>query len=201
MSRPIVLTPMPVVLSVTTAAEAETAFGAGSQFALAARRHIEGPRVYPPPTPEQLAADQRARVADALETAFLTVGQCVELVEAHARALFTSDGSNAFTLSEWRTIAFGSLACIYDLTPELLPIGPAVHADCHGGFSSRWCSSRCPSLRRRPSPRAPNASPGGARDDHPCSLLPDLRAALRRRRGPQPHVLEAVPHRAPASAL
>ena len=133
MSRHLIPTPMPEVLSVTAVAEAEAAFGAGSELAAVARRHIDGPHVYPQPTAEQVAADQRARVADALATAFLVVGQCVALVEAHTSALFDVDAFTGLMRSEWRYLAHQSLAALHARSPELLPIGPAVHADCHGG--------------------------------------------------------------------
>ena len=58
-----------------------------------------------------------------LEEAFAVVARCVALVEAHAVALFESDGSGAFTLSEWRKLAFHALAHIAKHSPELLPFG------------------------------------------------------------------------------
>ena len=85
---------------------------------------------YPQPTAEQKAADRRAATYYSLLRAFITLGECLSLVEAHAVALFEADGSGAFTLSEWRDVARGSLAVLYERTPELLPIGPDVHANC-----------------------------------------------------------------------
>lgn len=139
MRHPIIPTPMPVVLSVNTAAEAAEQFGAGSQLhRLVGRLHPP-----PPPTPEERAESERrraeyavlaerAREAWAIPAAFAAVGDCIALVEAHARVLAEVDGSAEYNMSGWREHAFASLALLFERSPELLPIGPAVHADCGG---------------------------------------------------------------------
>lgn len=127
---------MPVVLSRDEAAKQ---FGAGSQLHRIAAI-LDPP---PPPTPEeqveidrrraeQVVLAHRAHAAWAIPTAFGAVAECIALVETHATSLLEVDGSSGFTLTEWRELAFHSLALLYERTPELLPIGPAVHADCHG---------------------------------------------------------------------
>lgn len=135
MRRHLITTPMPVVLSFSTPAEADTQFGAGSLIARAARLAIEGPRVYPAPTPEELAERVRLATLHDLADAFRAVGECIALVEAHAVALYEVDQEARFgcamdALRYWRSVAFASLALLYARTPELLPIGQAVHAFC-----------------------------------------------------------------------
>jgi hypothetical protein len=129
--------PRPVVIS--TRDEAAEAFGAGS-FVHRVMSRIDPP---PPPTPEQQAEldrlraesailAERIREAWAIPAAFAAVGECIALVNTHALALFEVDGTADLSLNDWRGLAFHALALIYHRTPELLPIGPAVHADCHG---------------------------------------------------------------------
>lgn len=125
-------------IAITSAEEAAEQFGAGSlthRFAL---------RIWPPPPPppEQVEAMARALSVVVAEQerarigwAFLYVGQCIDLVEVHAQALFDSDVQTTTRdvrhIDHWREVAHRSLALIYERTPELLPIGPDVHADCH----------------------------------------------------------------------
>ena len=135
MSTP-VFPPMPAFISRVEAAEQ---FGAGSTLHRIVSR-FDPP---PPPTPEEQAEIDRVRAAAILandvwrqavnlQAGFGVLGECHSLVEAHATALFEADGSGAFTLSEWRELARCHLSVLYERSPELLPVGPAVHADCHG---------------------------------------------------------------------
>jgi len=117
-------------------ADAEKLFGLGSLVHRFALRHFGAPPA-PPKTPEQVAADDARRAArerecdrNRLAYALVVVGQCIELVDAHATALCEADGSSSFTLHEWRDLARAALGDIYERSPELLPIGPDVHRDC-----------------------------------------------------------------------
>lgn len=136
-------TPMPVVLS-TGDAVAER-FGIGSELHRIAERLNPSPPK--PRAPEWYAARARHEAEHAarrhamdiwnIGTAFAAVGECIALVEAHAVTLHDADLTSTDAcprgdLREWRAMAFRSLAFLYERSPELLPIGPAVHADCHG---------------------------------------------------------------------
>jgi hypothetical protein len=137
MTVSLIPTPMPVVLS--TAADAEAAFGKGSPAALRMRLAFEGPRpstcsacgAATRPADGQLCDVCRPRwsLFDDLEDAFRAVGRCVDLVEAHATALFESDGSSSFTLTEWRALAFHHLARLSERSPDLLPFGRDTWGD------------------------------------------------------------------------
>lgn len=141
MSHPLIPTPMPVVLSRDAAAEQ---FGVGSDLHILALR-LDPPPPPPPPTTEELAEGARWAAAlaadqarDDLAAAFLAVGQCIELVDAHAHAIFEADrevrwGRALMSFGHARDLAFASLGVLYARTPAFLPIGPDVHSNCGDG--------------------------------------------------------------------
>lgn len=153
MSRPLLTPPMPVFLSTTDdrdvpptiqcLQQAADLYGEGSQAFRVAQRAFPKEVIrhcYPPLTPQQVAAEAEYRrniERGAIEAAFAIVGQCLALVEAHAIALFDADetasgGCAMAWFRHCRALAFRSLALLYQRSPELLPIGDAVHADCRG---------------------------------------------------------------------
>lgn len=72
------------------------------------------------------ACRERDRLFDALRAAFLRVGACIALVDAHARALHEAPASVDLTWHECEALAFGTLARIHDRSPHFLPF----HDDC-----------------------------------------------------------------------
>ena len=139
--------PLPILITkadgsketLRTVEDVEAYFGAGSAI------HVWVAERCRPPLSEAQIAERHAREEEgrrleqrvSIGYAFAAVGECIALVEAHAVALHDADLTSTDAcprgdLREWRAMAFRSLAFLYDRTPELLPIGPAVHSDCHG---------------------------------------------------------------------
>jgi hypothetical protein len=132
------------VSEVASTDEAALMFGEGSSMWVWACRYF-GPPPPKPLTAEQIAARLKAETCLAtyqhnvaiwnIGTAFAAVGECIALVEAHAQALYEVSVADAevLTLRICRSLAFRSLALLFERSPELIPFGEAVHADCGRG--------------------------------------------------------------------
>lgn len=135
MKTTLVFPPMPVTIS--TADEAARLYGEGSLVHRVAAAALEDPteRIRRLHTCRECGCavaagmngwceDCRARdrVLESLRVAFRRVGECMALVEAHARSLHETDfDRDPRTITEWHLHAFGALGLLFERAPELLP--------------------------------------------------------------------------------